>query len=400
MMHEEEKDTKSILIKNGKVYTMASEGVLDGGQVFIKDGTIEDVGYDLEISGDTEIIDAKGCYVMPGIVDAHCHIGLFETAVGAAGNDGNEIADPVTPELRAIDAIYPLDKEFAHAASHGVTCVATGPGSANPIAGQFVAMKTAGRTLKEMIVKEPLAMKVAFGENPKRIYGTKGQSPVTRMATASLIRTWLSKAREYAQKKDLARKLDDYDKMPSFDLKLESLELVIRGVIPLKAHAHRADDIMTALRIAEEFDLDITLDHCSEGHLIADELVEYGKGVILGPLTDFPSKPEVANRCPEAAAILYDAGLTVAIMSDLPATHVGYLPMAVGLCIKAGLPEMEAFRSVTINAANILNLSDRIGSLEKGKDGDLAVFSSHPFKDITSRCVLSVVNGMTYHREL
>jgi imidazolonepropionase-like amidohydrolase len=399
MMHEGCKDEKSILIKNGKVYTMTCEGILDGGQVLIKDGIIEDVGYDLEASGNTEVIDVKGCYVMPGLIDAHCHIGLFETAIGMAGDDGNEIADPVTPELRAIDAIYPLDKEFAHAASHGVTCVATGPGSANPIAGQFIAMKTAGRTLKEMIVKEPLAMKVAFGENPKRVYGTKGQSPVTRMATASLIRTWLSKAREYVQKKDLAKKLDDYDKMPPFDLKLESLELVIRRVIPLKAHAHRADDIMTALRIAEEFNLDITLDHCSEGHLIANELAEYGKGVILGPLTGFPSKPEVANQCPEAAAILCDAGLEVAIMSDLPATHVGYLPMAVGLCMKAGLPEMEAFKSITTNAANILNLGDRIGSLERGKDGDVAVFSSHPLKDITGRCVLSVVNGMICHRE-
>ena len=399
MMHERRNDSRDILLKNGKVYTMSDEGILDGAQVLIRDGIIEDVGYDLETSGNTEVIDVKGCYVMPGIIDAHCHIGLFETAIGVAGNDGNEVADPVTPELRAIDAIYPLDKEFAHAVSNGVTCVATGPGSANPIAGQFVAMKTAGRTLKEMIVKEPLAMKVAFGENPKRVYGTKDRSPVTRMATASLVRTWLSKTREYVQKKDYARQLDDYGKMPAFDLKLESLEPVIRRVIPLKAHAHRADDIMTALRIAEEFDVDITLDHCSEGHLIADELAEYGKGVILGPLTGFPSKPEVANQCPEAAAILHNAGLTVAIMSDLPATHVGYLPMAVGLCIKAGLPEMEAFKSITVNAAKILNLDDKIGSLEKGKDGDVVVFSSHPLTDITGKCVLSVVNGMIYHRE-
>lgn len=390
---------KNILIKNGKVYTMSDEGILDGGQVLIKEGIIAGTGYNLEFPEDTEVIDAKGGYVMPGIIDAHCHIGIFETAIGMAGIDGNEIADPVTPELRAIDGIYPLDKEFAHAVAHGVTCVATGPGSANPIAGQFTAMKTVGKTINAMVIKEPLAIKMAFGENPKNVHGAKDKSPVTRMATASLIRTWLYKAKEYTYKKDRAKKRDDYDKMPPFDLKLEALELVIRGKIPIKAHAHRADDIMTALRIAEEFDVDITLDHCSEGHLIAEELAQYGKGVILGPLIEFPKKPEVTNQCAEAAAILYKAGLKVAIMSDLPATHVGHLPIAVGMCMKAGLPEIEAFKSITINAAEILNLEDRIGSLEKGKDGDVVVFSGHPFKDMMSKCILSIVNGNIYYRE-
>lgn len=383
---------RSLLIKNGRVVTMSDAGVLEGGQVLIEGGRVAAVGHDLPAGAETEVFDAAGCYVLPGLIDAHCHIGIFETAVGPMGVDGNETSDPITPELRAIDGINHLDREFAHAAAHGVTTVATGPGSANPIGGQFVAMKTAGPTLKEMIVKDPLAMKIAFGENPKRMYGSQGKAPVTRMATAALVRTWLHKAKEYARKKDQGEH-------PPYDAKLEALERVIRGEIPLKAHAHRADDILTALRIAEEFGLQITLDHCTEGYLIAQELAQSSAaGVILGPLTGFLGKPEVANLSTKAAAILAKAGLTVAIMTDLPATHVGYLPIAVGLCLRDGLPELEAFRSVTINAARILGLEERLGSLEPGKDGDVAVFSGHPFKDLTSRCVLSVIDGRICHR--
>lgn len=389
----------SILIRNGKVYTMSKQGFLDGGQVLIRAGKIAAVGYNLKSPVDTEIIDVKGSYVMPGMIDAHCHIGIFETASGIEGNDGNETAEPITPELRAIDGIYPFDQEFAQAIAHGVTCVATGPGSANPIGGQFAALKTVGKTIKDMVIKEPLAIKVAFGENPKKTYGSKGKSPVTRMATAAMIRKWLYKAKEYNAQKERAQKNDDNGQLPPFDLKLEVLELLISGAVPLKAHVHRADDIMTALRIAGEFNLDITLEHCSEGHLIADELAHYGKGVILGPLTGFPDKPELANQSAEAAAILYKAGLKVAIMTDLPATHVGHLPIAVGLCMKAGFPELEAFKSITINAAEILKLDERIGSLEQGKDGDVIVFSGHPFKDMLSKCILTVINGSIYHRD-
>ena len=386
-----------LLIKNGKILTMGPQGTLEGGQVLICGGKIAAVGQSLD-APDAQVLDAQGGYVLPGLIDAHCHIGIYETAIGFPGDDGNETSDPVTPQIRGLDGINPLDPEYGVAVRGGVTTVATGPGSSNPIGGQFVAMKTWGKTMKEMVLQAPLAMKAAFGENPKNSFGRSNRQPVTRMATASLIREWLYRAKEYADKKDRAQ--GDPEKLPAFDLKLEALEMVVRRQIPIKAHCHRADDIMTALRIAEELDVDLTLDHCTEGYLIAEEIAKSGCPAILGPLGGFPQKPEVAQQSLESAAILHRAGVKVAIMTDLPATHLWYLPIAAGMCVGAGLPEEEGFRAVTSNAAEILGLQDRIGSLEVGKDGDVAVFSGDPLRDLWSRCVATVVDGKIRHRAL
>ena len=250
-----------ILIKNGKVLTMAGD-IYEQGDVLIDGDKIKAVGENLDAPEGAQIIDAKGMWVMPGIVDPHSHIGMWEDGIGFEGADGNEATDPVTPQLRAIDGINPEDNCFKEAREHGITTVVTGPGSANVIGGQFAAIKTYGRRVDDMIVKEPLALKVAFGENPKRVYNGKGKAPSTRMATAAILRENLIKAQEY--KKKLERGQKDPDKMPERDLKMEILVKVLNREIPIKAHAHRADDILTALRIAKEFNLDITLDHCTE----------------------------------------------------------------------------------------------------------------------------------------
>lgn len=388
---------RDILIQNGKIVTMGPQGTIENGQVLLRGGRIAAVGERLDAPG-AEILDAKGGYVLPGLIDAHCHIGLYETAIGFPGDDGNETSDPVTPQIRALDGIYPLDPEYGVAVRSGVTTVATGPGSSNPIGGQFVAMKTWGRTMNEMVLKAPLAMKVAFGENPKNCFGKGNRQPVTRMATASLIRETLYRAKEYADRKDRAG--GDSAKRPAFDLKMEALEPVIRRQIPLKAHCHRADDIMTALRIADELEVDISLDHCTEGYLIADEIAKSGRPAILGPLGGFPQKPEVQLQSLEAAGILYRAGVKVAVMTDLPANHLWYLPMAAGMCVGAGLPEEEGFRTVTINAAEILGLGDRLGSLEPGKDADVAIFSGNPIRDLWCRCVATIMDGEVRHNIL
>ena len=386
----------SILIKNGRILTMSAQGTLNPGEVLVEGGKIAAVGQNLEHGPDCRVIDAGGGWVMPGLVDAHCHIGIFGTA--AEGDDGNETAGPITPQLRAIDGVNPLDPEFSLAVKNGVTTVATGPGSANPIGGQFAAIKTFGRSVDEMLLRAPLAMKIAFGENPKKVYGKNGKEPATRMATAALIREWLYRALEYAAKKDAANTAPD--KMPAYDIRLEALEPAVRKQIPLKAHAHRADDIMTALRIAKEFGLDITLDHCTEGHLIAENIAAHGKGIILGPFAGFPSKPELVNRSLESAAILHKAGAKVAIMTDMPIAHMWFLPISAGLCARHGLPEEEAFRAITVNPAEILGLSSRIGSLEPGKDADIAVFSGNPLESLRSRCVLTLIDGEVRYSDI
>lgn len=388
---------KDILIKNGRILTMGPQGTLENGQVLLQNGKIAAVGTSLD-APEATVLDAKGGYVLPGLIDAHCHIGIYETAIGFPGDDGNETSDPVTPQIRALDGIYPLDPEYGVAVRSGVTTVATGPGSSNPIAGQFVAMKTWGKTMNEMVLKAPLAMKVAFGENPKNCFGKGNRMPVTRMATAALVRDTLYRAKEYVDKKDRAE--GDPCRMPAFDLKMEALEPVIRREIPLKAHCHRADDIMTVLRITEELGLDVTLDHCTEGYLIADEIAKSGRPAILGPIGGFPQKPEVQLQSLEAAGILHRAGVKVAMMTDLPGNHLWYLPMAVGMCVGAGFPEEEGFKSITINAAEILGLQDRLGSLEPGKDADVAIFSGNPIRDLWCHCVATIMDGEIRHNIL
>lgn len=387
---------KDILVKNGRILTMGPGGTLERGEILLREGKVAAVGEHLPAPG-AEIIDAAGGWVLPGLVDSHCHIGIYETAAGFAGDDGNESSDPVTPQLRGLDGINPLDAEYAVALAGGVTTVATGPGSANPIGGQFVAMKTWGRRVDSMLLKAPLAMKMAFGENPKNVYGKEGKAPVTRMATAALIREWLCRAQEYAHRKKAARQ--NGASPPDFHPKLEALEPVVCGEMMVKAHCHRADDILTAIRIAREFDIKMSLDHCTEGHLIAEEVAESGYPAILGPIGGFPQKLELAHQSPEAAGILRKAGVRVALMTDLPANHLWYLPIAAGLCVGAGLDENDGFAAITSSAAEILGLEHRVGSLAPGKDADLAVFTANPLRDLYARCVLTIVGGVVCHRK-
>lgn len=380
-----------ILIQGGLVKTITG-GDIENGQVLIDGGKIVAVGQNLDVPEGTQVYDATGCMVTPGFIDAHCHIGVDEEASRWEGNDTNEYSSPVTPEMRAIDGINPRDEAFGNALGGGVTTAITGPGSANVLGGSFVAMKLYGDCVDDMIVKYPVAMKIAFGENPKGCYGQNGKKePVTRMAVAALLREQLFKAKRYAEEIEEAEK--DPSKKRPFDMQLEALLSVIRKEIPLKAHAHRADDILTAIRIAKEFDLDITLDHVTEGHLIVDHLVKAGKPVLVGPSLGSKSKQELKEKSFATAGILDKAGLEVCIITDAPVIPLYYLPLCAGLAVKAGMKEESAWRAITINPAHVIGISDRVGSLEAGKDADIAIFDGNPLKDIQCRTKAVFVNG-------
>ncbi|WP_156456517.1 amidohydrolase [Abyssisolibacter fermentans] len=384
-----------LFIKNGKLFTMTENGVIDA-DILVENGKIKEVGKDLVVPLNADVIDADGCYVMPGFVEAHCHIGLEEDGIGFEGDDVNEMTDPVTPHLRAIDCINPIDRCFDEAVQGGVTCVCTGPGSGNVIGGQFAIIKTHGRRIDDMVVKAPAAMKIAFGENPKRVYHDQKKSPMTRMATAAILREALFKAKKYVNKQEAAK--NGIDKEPEFDMKMEALAKVIRKEIPLKAHAHRADDIFTALRIAKEFDVNITLDHCTEGHLIADYLAEEGRYAIAGPSLGHRTKFELKNQSFETPAVLNKAGVKFSITTDSPVIPLQFLPLCAGLAVKAGLDEMEALKAITINPATILGIDDKVGSLEVGKDADILVCKGNPIKDINYKTIATIIDGEVVYR--
>ncbi len=386
-----------LVLKNGNVMTMAGPAFV--GDVAIENGKIVAVGQNLSYS-DAEVRDVTGMTVMPGIVDPHCHIGMWEDAMGFEGADGNECTNPITPELRAIDAINPYDRCFEEAVAGGVTTCVTGPGSANVIGGQFVAIKTYGDSVEDMVLRFPVAVKAAFGENPKRVYNGKNQTPSTRMATAALMRKALIEAQEYNEK--LEKGNADPEKMPERNLGKEILARVIRRELPMKIHAHRADDILTAIRICREFKLRYTLDHCTEGYLITDKIKEAlnedCEGIIVGPLLTDRSKIELKNLSFKAPKVLEQAGIEYAMMTDHPVTPEQYLPICTAVAVREGASEEGALKAITINAAKITGIADRVGSIEVGKDADIAVFSGHPF-DFRSRCVLTLVNGKVAHEE-
>lgn len=386
-----------LVLKNGNVMTMVGPAFV--GDVAIEDGKIAAVGENLSCA-DAEIRDVTGMTVMPGIVDPHCHIGMWEDAMGFEGADGNECTNPITPELRAIDAINPYDRCFEEAVAGGVTTCVTGPGSANVIGGQFVAIKTYGDSVEDMVLRFPVAVKAAFGENPKRVYNGKNQTPSTRMATAALMRKALIEAQEYNEKLENGKA--DPEKMPERNLGKEILARVIRRELPMKIHAHRADDILTAIRICREFKLRYTLDHCTEGYLITDKLKEAlsedCEGIIVGPLLTDRSKIELKNLSFKAPKVLEQAGIEYAMMTDHPVTPEQYLPICTAVAVREGASEEGALKAITINAAKITGIADRVGSIEVGKDADIAVFSGHPF-DFRSRCVLTLVNGKVAHEE-
>lgn len=377
---------------NGKIYTM-TRGVIEGGTILIDEGKIIDVDSGIAVPSEAEVIDCSGRIITPGIIDAHTHVGIGEEGIGWEGRDYNEMTDPITPELRAIDAINPEDQGFQDAVEGGITTVMTGPGSANVLGGQNVVIKTRGNTVEEMILRDPAGVKGAFGENPKRVYGQgKQKSPMTRMATAALLRKTLVKAQNYLKKLEQGKK--DPDKMPERDLQMEILARVLRKEIPLRLHAHRADDIMTILRIAREFDVDVTLEHCTEGHKVAKEIAEAGVPAVVGPSLTNRAKVELKDRTFRTPAVLYEAGVKVALMTDHPVIPLQYLPIAAGLAVKEGLPYEEGLKAITINAAEILGVDDRVGSLEKGKDADLVVFDGDPL-ELRSKIELVLIDGRT-----
>ena len=384
-----------ILIKNGLLHTMSEQGTFKG-DILLADGKIKEIGTSLTVQGDVEVIDVEGQMVFPGFIDAHTHLGLWEDAMGFEGADGNEITDPITPHLRAIDGINPLDRTFEEAREGGVTLVATGPGSANVIGGQFAAIKTAGRRIDDMIVQEPIAMKCAFGENPKRCYAEKKQSPSTRMAIAAELRETLTKAKEYQEKK--LKGFEDESKMPDINFKYEALLPVLEKKIPFKAHVHRVDDTMTALRIAKEFDVQITLEHCTEGHLIADILKEENAQAIIGPSFTSRSKVELKNRTFETPGILEKAGLEIALMTDHPVIPIEQLSLCAALSVKSGMSYEGALKAITINPAKILGLDNRVGSLEIGKDADIVIWTADPLT-LESDVELTLINGQVVYKK-
>lgn len=364
---------------------------IPSGEMLIDGSKIVAIGVSVNAPQGCEVFDAQGMLVCPGFIDAHTHIGLHEEAVRWEGADYNEVSAPITPEMRAIDAINPRDEAFRVALSGGVTTAITGPGSANVIGGTFTAIKLHGDNVDDMIIREAVAMKIAMGENPKGCYGQQGKkSPVTRMAIAAMLRGTLAKARKYAADIEAAKA----DGKPApFDFQMEAMLPVIRKEIPLKAHAHRADDILTVLRVCREFDVDVTLDHVTEGHLIVDKLVEAGKPVLVGPSFGSKSKFELKEKSFETPGILAAAGLEVCIITDAPVIPLNYLPLCAGLAMREGMSEEAAWKAITINPAKVAGIADRVGSLEVGKDADIAVFQGDPLKDIQARAKQVFVNG-------
>lgn len=375
-----------LLIKNGYIKPMVGEDIENGSILIGDDGKIISVGKNIEAPEGATVIDAEGKLVTPGCVEAHCHIGLHNEAVGWEGRDYNESVDPLTPHMRAIDSINPQDEAFENALRGGVTTACTGPGSANVVGGSFAVIKLFGNRVDNMIVKHPAAMKCAFGENPKRVYGQGGKkSPVTRMATAALLRELLFKSRRYLADKEAGKDV--------FDMKLEAMIPVMKGEIPLKAHAHRADDILTSIRIAKEFGVKLTLDHCTDGSIIADELAKEGYPAFVGPSLGGKSKVELINKAFSTPADLAKAGVNISIITDAPVIPLQHLPMCAGLASNAGLPYEDAWRAITINPARAIGIADRVGSLESGKDGDVVIWTADPITSVGAEALFTIVEG-------
>ena len=385
-----------LAITNATLHTV-SHGVIQGGTILVDDqGRIERVGIDLSLPDDIDVIDASGLHAFPGFVDAHTHLGIWEEGVGRAFWDGNEATDPVTPHVRALDAINPRDQGLADARSTGVTTVCVTPGSANAICGQAVVIKTAGEVVDRMVRRQPAGLKMALGENPKSVYKPRDKMPSTRMGTAALIREALVQTQSYLEKQARAEQ-DPEKEPPDEDLKLESIALALRGEIPVRIHAHRADDILTALRLGQEFGLDVVIEHCTEGHKVAAELAAAGVPALVGPTLSSRSKMELRELSFATPGELVRAGVTVALISDHPFVPIQYLPLCGGLAMREGLDEETALRAITLIPAEILGVSDRVGSLEPGKDADLALYRGHPFHDVQARCLLTLVQGQVVH---
>lgn len=372
-----------MIIKNAEINTMAGpvtkNGYVKFNEKIIAVGKTED----LSEKESLEAFDAEGKMLFPGFVDAHTHLGILEDSIGGEGDDCNEESDPVSPQLRAADAANVADRCFDEALSAGITSVMISPGSASPIAGQIAAIKTNGKIIDQMIIKAPAAIKLALGENPKKTYSKKNAAPETRMATAAIIRESLQKAKIYSE-----------DQNPKFDFKLEALKRLFTEYLPVHIHAHRADDIMTGVRIAEEFGLNYVIIHCTEGYKLAAELGKRNAKVCCGPLICDRSKPELSGLTPENPKILSENKVKTAIITDHPEVPVKYLPICAGLAVREGMQYEEALKAITINAAKICGISDRVGSIECGKDADLLLFEANPLS-LEAKPVAVISDGVT-----
>jgi imidazolonepropionase-like amidohydrolase len=381
-----------IAITGGYVVPIEGEPI-SGGTVLLRDGKIEAVGSGLAVPAGYATVDAAGKWVLPGFIDAHAHVGVHEEAEGWAGNDTNEMTSPVTAQVRALDAINPADLGFRDAISGGVLNVNVNPGSGNPIGGQTVAIKCWGRTVDQMVLREPAGLKSALGENPKRVYGDRKETPSTRLGTASVIRGAFVAALNYEQKLHSATA----DKPADRDLQSEALLLVLGKKIPWRQHCHRADDIATAMRLAREFGYNLVIDHGTEAHLLADEIAAAGIPVIIGPLFTSRAKPELRNRSIANPGRLAAAGVEISLTTDHPVVPIHFLIHQATLAVKEGLDRTVALRSVTINPARVIGCADRLGSLEAGKDADVVIWSGDPL-DVMSRAEIVYQNGREIYR--
>ena len=374
------------LIKNALIHDSIHREPF-AGDILISEGKIERIAPSVECA-DAAVYDARGRRAYAGFIDAHSHLGLAGYGIGYEGTDYNEMNDIITPHLRGIDGFKPMQPSLDNAARAGVTTVCVGPGSANVLGGTFFAVKTVGRCVDDMVVRDPIAMKCAFGENPKRCYRDKCDS--SRMTTAAKLREMLFKAREYERKIKAAG--DDESKLPAFDMKLEALRPVIRGELPLKAHAHATEDIFTAIRIAKEFGVQLTLEHVTEGHLIVEELARAGYPCAVGPSLGDASKWELRNKSFTTPGILAKAGIQVSIITDADVIPQQYLPLCAGLAVRDGMDPFDALQAITINPARHAGIESRVGSLEAGKDADIVITDGDPFEVSTGvRAVF--VNG-------
>lgn len=388
-----------MLIINSKIIPMEDDDI-EKGYILIEGSKIKAVGKMEELSKnvletESEVLDANGLTAYPGFIDPHCHMGMFEEGLDFEGDDGNEITDPVSPHLRGIDAINPNNLSFEEAFKNGITTVVTGPGSANVICGQFCAIKTYGDRVDDMILKEPVSMKFAFGENPKNCYNDKDESPMTRMATAALIREALEKAKRYNDQKKKAEKDSELD-MPEFDAKSEALCPLFDKKLKAHIHAHRRDDIFTAIRIMKEFGIDYSIVHCTEGYLVSETLAKENVEAITGPIISSRSKPELRYATEENPSVLDKGGVSVSISTDYPEIPIQYLPLCAGIAEKNGLSHRKALEAITITAAKHCGIEKRVGSIKKGKDADIVLFKENPLTVLSSPNVV-IIDGKIVH---
>ena len=383
-------------ITGGKVITVTGQ-TYEKATVLTEDGKIKAIGTDLTIPEGAQVIDASGCWVTPGLIDCHTHICNFNEPGTLPGMyDGNEMSGPIQAQVRAMDAVYPDDYAIVPVREAGFTTIYSTPGSGNVIGGTGISLKLRGHTPQEMAIKGSEQMKFAFGENPKRNYGNRKQMPMTRMGIAAILRETLYNAKIYSDA--LLAVKDDPSKAPKPDFKLDALVPVVRGQMRCRIHAHRSDDIMTAIRVAEEFHLDYTIEHCTEGYMITDALKARNVRCTIGPYLWHPSKQEIWNMKLENPGILSESGLTISLTADT-GSQTAILPATIGMLMRYGLSEQAAFEGITINPAKTLKLDHRVGSLEVGKDADIAIFDGHPFSSL-SLCRMTIIDGKIVHNTL